>query len=74
MSTMTSQHTIIWVSADRQGSIDMSGTYEADSRHDAVEAACHELLAQCGDDDERMGILAGTIDDIPVHGWTDIAD
>ena len=40
-----------WVSADGQGSIDMTGATAAE--------ALAELLAQCGEDDQRDAILAG---------------
>lgn len=68
---MNTHHSIHWISADRQGDIDMSGEYAATDRHAAIEEACRELLDQCGDDDQRAGILAGSVDGEPVHGWLD---
>ena len=41
-----------WISADGQGSYDMYGMTAAD--------ALAELLGQCGEDDQRDGILAGS--------------
>jgi hypothetical protein len=42
----------LWRSADGQSTIDMSGATAAE--------AVAELLAQCGSEDERAGILAGS--------------
>ena len=43
-----------WVSADKQGSLDMTGATLAE--------AVADLLAQCATDTERAGILAGSIE------------
>ena len=40
-----------WTSADGQGQIDMTGTMLAEAKA--------ELLAQCANDEQRAGILAG---------------
>lgn len=46
-----------WVSADGQGSYDMTGLTAAD--------ALRELLGQCGEGEQRDGILAGHFEPAP---------
>jgi len=55
-------HRVSWVSADRQG--ELTG-WEVPHGGDveAVKAEClREVLARCGTDEDRAGILAGTIE------------
>lgn len=61
-----SHHTIIWTSADQQGTIDMSGEYtdaegQPVSCATARRMALADLLAQCGTPADHDGIMAGTI-------------
>lgn len=61
-----SHHTIIWISDDQQGTIDMSGEYtdaegQPVSCATARRMALDELLAQCVSSTERDAIMAGTI-------------
>ena len=55
-----------WISEDRQGEIDMTGS-------SSLEDALDILLAQCGSEEERQGILAGSFvergDDEDIGHW-----
>ena len=55
-------HEVRWVSADEQGEY-TSWEVPHGGDIEAVKAACFaELLEQCGTDEDRSGILAGTIE------------
>ncbi|WP_296740419.1 hypothetical protein [Mesorhizobium sp.] len=59
-------HKVSWVSANRQG--ELAG-WEVPHGGDieAVKAEClREVLDQCGTDEDRRGILAGTVEVTPV--------
>lgn len=59
---MVTYHSIIWTSADGNGTISMSDYYYTDDRAYAIRQAAAELLLQCGTDAARTGILSGSID------------
>jgi hypothetical protein len=57
---MTKNYTIYWISPDRQSSLDMGHYPSRDAAEAAVATAKAELLGQCGEQEDRDNIEAGT--------------
>jgi hypothetical protein len=59
---MTELFELWWVSEDGQGMLPGGGFSTRELAAAATEAFKAELLEQCGDEGQRLGILAGTFE------------